>query len=75
MKKLLIITTNYSGCNCREPLCNCIQDTGVYLEEFAVPYLVFQKSNIDVTVASPLGGLSPVDEKSMSCSNPEEWDD
>ena len=75
MKKILIITTNYSGCECKEPMCNCIQDTGVYLEEFAVPYLVFQKSNIESTVASPLGGLSPVDEKSMSCSNPEEWDD
>lgn len=74
MKNLLIITTNYSGCDCKEPLCNCIQDTGVYLEEFAVPYLVFEKSDIKVTVASPKGGLSPVDEKSMSCSNPEEWD-
>ena len=74
MKNLLIITTNYSGCDCGEPLCNCIQDTGVYLEEFAVPYLVFEKSDIKVTVASPKGGFSPVDEKSMSCSNPEEWD-
>lgn len=67
MKKLLIITTNSSG-NDKIP------DTGVYLEEFAVPYLVFQKSDIEVTVASPEGGLSPVDENSMSCSNPEEWD-
>ncbi len=68
MKKLLIITTNSSG-NDKIP------DTGVYLEEFAVPYLVFQKSDIEVTVASPEGGLSPVDENSMSCSNPEEWDE
>lgn len=75
MKNLLIITTNYAGCECGAPQCNCIQNTGVYLEEFAVPYLVFQKSDINVTVASPNGDLSPVDEKSMSCSNPEEWDD
>lgn len=74
MKNLLIVTTNYSGCDCKEPLCNCIQETGVYLEEFAVPYLVFEKSNVKMTVASPNGGLSPVDIKSMSCSNPEEWD-
>lgn len=74
MKKLLIITTNYAGCDCGEPVCNCIQNTGVYLEEFAVPYLVFQKSGVDMIVASPNGNLSPVDEKSMSCSNPEEWD-
>ena len=75
MKKLLIVTTNYSGCACNKPFCDCISATGVYLEEFAVPYLVFQKSDVETVVASPLGGLSPVDENSMSCSNPEEWDD
>lgn len=71
---LLFITTNYSGCKCGENNCDCINDTGVYLEEFAVPYLVFEKSDINVVVASPEGKLSPVDESSMSCSNPEEWD-
>lgn len=75
MKNLLIITTNYAGCECGKPECKCIQNTGVYLEEFAVPYLVFQKSDVKTVVASPKGGLSPVDENSMSCSNPEEWDD
>lgn len=73
-KKLLIITTNYSGCDCGAPECNCIKETGVYLEEFAVPFLVFEKSGFDITTASPNGMLSPVDEKSMSCSNPDEWD-
>lgn len=71
MKKLLIITTNYSGENCEG---ECIKNTGVFLEEFAVPYLIFEKSNIEMTVASILGGLSPVDENSVSCSNPDEWD-
>ncbi len=75
MNNLLIITTNYSGCDCGKSECNCIRNTGVYLEEFAVPYLVFQKSGVKTVVASPAGGLSPVDENSMSCSNPEEWDD
>lgn len=67
MKKLLIITTNSSGDD-------SISETGVYLEEFAVPFLVFEKSDIEMTIASPEGGLSPVDENSMSCSNPQEWD-
>lgn len=71
-KKLLIITTNYSGKDCKEN--NCIKNTGVYLEEFAVPYLIFEKSNIEMCVASLKGGESPIDEGSMSCSNPEEWD-
>ncbi len=72
MKKLLIVTTNYSGC--KDDSENCIKETGVYLEEFAIPYLIFEKSNIDMTLASPKGGLSPIDETSMSCSNPMEWD-
>lgn len=67
MKKLLIVTTNSSGDD-------SISETGVYLEEFAVPFLVFEKSDIEMTIASPEGGLSPVDENSMSCSNPQEWD-
>lgn len=69
LKKVLIVTTNFSG-NTNSP----IKETGVYLEEFASPYLVFKDTGYDITVASPLGGLSPVDEGSMSCSNPEEWD-
>lgn len=72
-KKLLIVTTNYSGEYC-EPEEVCIKHTGVYLEEFAVPYLIFEKSYVEMTVASIEGGVSPVDDGSMSCSNPEEWD-
>lgn len=68
-KNILIVTTNYSG----DENSN-IKETGVYLEEFAIPYLVFKSTGYNITVASPLGGLSPVDIKSMSCSNPEEWD-
>lgn len=70
-KKLLIITTNYDGNNNPD---NKIQNTGVYLEEFAIPYLIFEKSNIDMEIASIEGKISPVDESSMSCSNPDEWD-
>jgi len=69
-KKILIVTTNYSGDDN-----SSLKETGVYLEEFAVPYLVFKATGYDITVASPLGGISPVDEGSMSCSNPMEWDE
>ncbi len=67
MKKLLIITTNSSDCG-------EIKNTGVFLEEFAIPYLIFEKSNIEMSIASLKGGLTPVDEGSISCSNPVEWD-
>ncbi len=67
--KILIVTTNFSGGENDK-----MQNTGVWLEEFAVPYIVFKDTGYEITVASPKGGLSPVDENSMSCSNPEEWD-
>lgn len=70
MKKILIVTTNASESPDKK-----IKETGVWLEEFAVPYLIFKATDFDVTVASPKGGLSPIDEGSMSCSNPEAWDD
>lgn len=69
-KKVLIVTTNYRG-----EKGSAFEETGVYLEEFAVPYLVFRDTGYEITVASPKGGLSPVDEDSMSCSNPMEWDE
>ena len=67
-KKILIITTNSNGNK-------DIENTGVYLEEFAVPYLIFKATGYDIETASIEGGLSPVDIRSMSCSNPIEWDD
>lgn len=70
MTKILTVVTNFSS----DKKYN-IEDTGVWLEEFIVPYLVFRDTGYEVTVASPLGGFAPVDENSMSCSNPTEWDE
>lgn len=67
-KEILFVTTNFSEIN--EDI-----HTGVWLEEFAVPYLVFEATDYNITVASPKGGISPIDENSLSCSNPMEWDD
>jgi putative intracellular protease/amidase len=37
--------------------------TGLWLEEFAVPYLAAVEAGIAVTVASPQGGAVPLDPK------------
>lgn len=37
--------------------------TGLWLEEFAVPYLAVREAGIEVTVASPRGGAVPLDPK------------
>jgi putative intracellular protease/amidase len=35
--------------------------TGFWLEEFAAPYYVFKDAGADITLASPYGGLPPLD--------------
>lgn len=37
--------------------------TGLWLEEFAVPYMAVRDAGIEVTVASPKGGAVPLDPK------------
>ena len=69
-KKPLIVTTNYSGDDNSQ-----IKETGVYLEEFAVPYLVFRDTVYEITITSSKVGLYKKKKKSMSCSNPMEWDE
>jgi putative intracellular protease/amidase len=40
------------------------EPTGLWLEEFAVPYRMFRAAGHEVTVASPKGGAAPVDPRS-----------
>ncbi len=49
--------------------------TGLWLEEFAVPYLALAAAGCKVTVGSPAGGRAPVDPQSVSGYNPPEWQD
>ena len=39
--------------------------TGLWLEEFAVPYRIFSEAGHEVTVASPQGGAAPIDPRSL----------
>ncbi len=48
--------------------------TGLWAEEFAVPYLALTQAGVEVTVASPAGGAVPIDEKSQpSEKEAQEW--
>ena len=48
--------------------------TGLWAEEFAVPYIALKDAGVEVVVASPKGGAVPVDEKSKpSDSEAKEW--
>ena len=44
--------------------------TGVWFEEFAIPYNAFIEKGYEITVASPNGGKIPIDEESLN----ESWE-
>lgn len=67
MKRILIITTSHSVFDGPNP-----NPTGVWLEEFAVPYIEFLKQGASLTVASPKGGEMPIDPRSSPTSEQEE---
>ncbi len=68
MRKVLFVVTSHPSINPELP-------TGVYLEEFAVPYEAFIKEGFQVEVVSPKGGNVPVDPNSLQISQEQlkEW--
>ena len=57
MKILMVLTSH-------DRLGDTGKKTGLWLEEFAAPYYVFQDAGADITLASPKGGQPPVDPRS-----------
>lgn len=57
MKILMVLTSH-------DQLGNTGRKTGFWLEEFAAPYFVFKDAGVELTLASPKGGLPPLDPKS-----------
>lgn len=52
------------------------QQTGLWLEEFAIPYQVFRDNKVPVRVASPTGGKVPIDPRSVpDDAQKEQWKD
>lgn len=58
MGKILMIVTSHDRIDDEHK-------TGLWLDEFAVPYRAFRDAGYDVTVASPRGGKAPVDPRSL----------
>ncbi|MDB6037985.1 MAG: ThiJ/PfpI, partial [Verrucomicrobiales bacterium] len=57
MKILMVLTSH-------DQLGNTGRKTGIWLEEFAAPYFVFQDAGAEVSIVSPKGGQPPIDPKS-----------
>jgi putative intracellular protease/amidase/sugar lactone lactonase YvrE len=60
MTKVLIVTTSHDRFEGANP-----HPTGVWMEEFALPYLELLKNSVEMTIASPKGGAMPVDPRSL----------
>ena len=58
--KVLIVLTSHSE------LGNTGDKTGFWIEEFAAPYYFMSDADVELTIASPKGGLPPIDPKSES---------
>jgi putative intracellular protease/amidase len=66
MTKVLIVTTShdhFEGANSHP--------TGVWMEEFAIPYLELAQHGIEMTIATPKGGAMPIDPRSLPTPNQE----
>ncbi len=61
-KQILMVVTSAGAMTNGEP-------TGLWLEEFALPYQLFSEQGYAITVASPKGGKAPVDERSLQDEN------
>jgi putative intracellular protease/amidase len=57
IQAILIIVTSFGQISAGDP-------TGVWLEEFAVPYHQFKENGFIISVASPQGGKAPIDPRS-----------
>lgn len=60
MSKVLFVTTSHDRFAGDNP-----HPTGVWLEEFAVPYMELLHNGMEITVASPQGGAVPIDPRSL----------
>lgn len=57
-RSILVVVTSHSTIDAGHP-------TGLWFEEFAVPYGLFRDQGYAVTVASPRGGEAPIDPRSL----------
>ena len=57
-KKILIVVTSHAAISAGHP-------TGLWFEEFSLPYALFRQQGHVVDVASPKGGQAPIDPRSL----------
>ncbi|WP_169525174.1 type 1 glutamine amidotransferase domain-containing protein [Pseudalkalibacillus hwajinpoensis] len=68
MTKVLMVLTNHTEIDSEHK-------TGLWLEEFAVPYNIFKEKGYDIKVTSIQGGEVELDPNSIPEEDPKEWED
>ncbi len=65
MPKILMIVTGHSQIDSDHP-------TGLWLEEFSIPWRAFRDAGFEVMVTSPHGGKAPIDPRSLENAETDE---
>jgi putative intracellular protease/amidase len=64
MAKILFIVTGHGEIDAEHK-------TGLWFEEYSVPYRAFRDAGFDVVTATPMGGKAPVDPRSLENVDPD----
>ena len=64
MSKILMIVTSHGEIDSSHP-------TGLWFEEYAIPYRAFREQGFEITTASTHGGKAPVDPRSLDGVDPD----
>jgi putative intracellular protease/amidase len=64
MTKILFIVTSHGEIDAEHP-------TGLWFDEFATPYRAFSDAGFEVVTASPHGGSTPIDPRSLEDQTPD----
>lgn len=67
-KKVLMVVTNHTEIDAENK-------TGLWLEEFAVPYNIFKEKGYEIKVTSIKGGKVELDPNSIPEESPPEWEE
>ncbi|HTU70888.1 MAG TPA: type 1 glutamine amidotransferase domain-containing protein [Candidatus Baltobacteraceae bacterium] len=63
MPKILMIVTGHSRIDAEHP-------TGLWLEEYSIPWHAFREAGFEIVTATPHGGHAPIDPRSLEGADP-----
>lgn len=65
MPRILFVVTSHSEIDAEHP-------TGLWLEEYSIPFETFRAAGVETVTASPRGGTAPIDPRSLESAKPDD---